>query len=50
MSESLRIDGLTVRCETCDGEIEFGDTAVATCRACGIAFLIDEPEAFAHEA
>lgn len=50
MTESLQIDGLTVRCETCDGEIEFDAAPIAVCRACGIAFLVDEPESFAREA
>lgn len=50
MPESLRIDGLTVRCATCDGEIDGDETTVAVCRACGFAFLLDEPVRLVHDA
>lgn len=50
MTESLRIDGLTVRCETCDSEVDGDDTAIAVCRACGLAFLLDEPVRLVGEA
>lgn len=44
MRDGLTSYGLSIVCETCEGDIDFPDDITAetcVCRHCGMAFLID---------
>lgn len=47
MTESIDLVGLDLVCETCESEIDFPDDSAdsGVCRHCGLAFLVDRPEA-----
>ena len=43
MNDGLAAAGLSIVCETCEGDIDFPDaySEVGVCRHCGLAFLVD---------